>query len=131
MLRELIFLGCHSQFASYPYTFTSYSYSCKILQPYVAPTVRMHSDAVVSSAGSLLMKTVNNKWSTFASAGFGFRIHVNQPSGPLLENLCVHRSVKYEWRLIITHSLHVKITLQYCFSSGKENQDTQAENLSL
>ena len=72
------------QFASYPYTFTSYSYSCKVLQLYVAATVRMHSDAVLSSTGALLIKTVikiivNNEWSTFASAGFGCRIHVNQP----------------------------------------------------
>ena len=29
MLHELVFLGCHLQFASYPYTFASYSYSCK------------------------------------------------------------------------------------------------------
>ena len=78
MLHELIFLGCHSQFASYPYTFASYSHSCEILQPYVAPTVRMHFDAVVSSAGTLSMKTVNNKWSTFTSPGFGCRMHVNQ-----------------------------------------------------
>ena len=46
MLHELVFLGCHLQLTSYPYTFASYSYSCKILQPYVAATVRMHSDAV-------------------------------------------------------------------------------------
>ena len=60
MLHELVFLGFHSQFASYPYTFVSYSYSCKILQPYVAAAVRMHSDA---STGTLLMKTVikNNR----------------------------------------------------------------------
>ena len=57
VLHELVFLGCHSQFASYPYTFASDSYSCKILQPYVAATVRMHSDAVLSSTGALLMKT--------------------------------------------------------------------------
>ena len=63
--------------------FASYSYSYKILQPYVAARVRMHSDAVLSSTGALLIKTVikivvNNKWSTFASAGFGCRIHVNK-----------------------------------------------------
>ena len=58
MLHELIFLECHSQFVSYPYTFTSYSYSCKILQPYVAAMVRMHSGVVLSSTGALLMKTV-------------------------------------------------------------------------
>ena len=84
MLHELVFLGCHSQFASYPYTFASYSYSCKILQPYVVATVRMHSDAVSSSTNTLLMKPVikiivNNKWSTFSSARFCCRVHVNQP----------------------------------------------------
>ena len=48
MLDELVgvFLGYHLQFASYPYTFTSYSHSCKILQPYVAATVQMHSGAI-------------------------------------------------------------------------------------
>ena len=63
MLCELVFLWCHSQFASYPYTFASYSYSCKILQPYVAATVRMHCDVVLSSTGALLVKTVieNNR----------------------------------------------------------------------
>ena len=34
--------GVIRKFASYPYTFASYSYSCKILQPYVTATVRMH-----------------------------------------------------------------------------------------
>ena len=46
MLHELVFLGCHSQFASYPYTFALHSYSCKILQPYVAATIGTHSDAL-------------------------------------------------------------------------------------
>ena len=32
MLHELVFIRCYSQFASYPYTFASYSYSCKILR---------------------------------------------------------------------------------------------------
>ena len=58
MLHELVFLECLSQIASYPYKFAPYSYSCKILQPYVAATVRMRSDAVLSSNGALLMKTV-------------------------------------------------------------------------
>ena len=58
MLPELVFLGCHSQFVSYPYTFTSYSYGCIILKPYVGATERMHSDAILSSTGALLMKTV-------------------------------------------------------------------------
>ena len=34
------------------YTFTLYSYSCKILQPYVAATIRTHSDAVLPSTGA-------------------------------------------------------------------------------
>ena len=50
ILDELVFLGYHSQFASY-------SYMCKILQPYVASTVRMHSDGVFSSVGASRMKT--------------------------------------------------------------------------
>ena len=43
---------------------------CNVLQPYIAAMAHMHSDAVLSSTGALLMKT----------AGCGFRIHVNQPS---------------------------------------------------
>ena len=58
MLHELAFLRCHSQFALYLYTFASYSHSCKILQPYFASTERMHSDAILSFTGALLMKTV-------------------------------------------------------------------------
>ena len=58
ILHELVFLGCHLQIASYPYTFSSYSYGCNILQPYVAATVRIGSDAVLSSTGALLIKTV-------------------------------------------------------------------------
>ena len=50
--------GYHSQFGSYPYTFSSYSYGCKILQPCVSASVRMHSDVVLSSTGALLMTTV-------------------------------------------------------------------------
>ena len=57
MLHELVFLECHSQFASYPYTFASYADSCKILQPCVVATVRMHSDAIYSSIGASRMKT--------------------------------------------------------------------------
>ena len=36
VLHELVFLGCHLQFAAC-------SYGCKILQPYVVATVPMHS----------------------------------------------------------------------------------------
>ena len=73
MLHELVFLECHSQFASYPYTFASYSYGCKILRPFVAATVRMHSDAVLSSTCALLMKTVtgNNPRSQIVHIRFG------------------------------------------------------------
>ena len=52
MLHELVFLGCHTQFASYPYTFASYLHSCKILQPCVVAMVRMHSNAPFSSIGA-------------------------------------------------------------------------------
>ena len=79
-----MFLGCHSQIISYPYMFASYSYGCKILQPYVAATVRMRSDAVLSSTGALLIQRVmkiivSNKWPTFTSVEFGGRTHLNQP----------------------------------------------------
>ena len=57
MLHELVFLGFHSQLVSYPYMFVSYSYSWKILQSYVAATIRMHSDAVLSSTDALLKAT--------------------------------------------------------------------------
>ena len=57
MLNELVSLGCHSQFASHPYTFASYSYGCKILQPHVAATARMHPDAMFFSIGASQMKT--------------------------------------------------------------------------
>ena len=88
MLHELVLLGCHSQFASYPYTFASYSHSCKILQPYVASTVRMHSDATFFSIGASLMKTfiknqclLTNSVFFINNCRFGRmrRIHVNQP----------------------------------------------------
>ena len=58
MLHELVLLGCHSQFASYPYTLALYLYSCKILQPYVVARIRTHSDVLLSSTGAPLMKTV-------------------------------------------------------------------------
>ena len=56
MLHEM-FSGCYSQMASYPYTFTSYSHSCKILQPSLAAMVRMYSDAILFSIGASRMKT--------------------------------------------------------------------------
>ena len=63
MLHELALLGYHSHLASYLYSFASYSYSCKILQPYVEAMVRIHSGAVLSSTGAPLMKTAikNNR----------------------------------------------------------------------
>ena len=65
--------GGHSQFVSYLYMFASYSYSCKILQPYVTATVQMHSDAVLSSTGALLIKTVikNNRQKQMVHFRFG------------------------------------------------------------
>ena len=53
-LHEVAFLGYHP----YPYSFSSHSYSCKILQLYVAARVRVDFDAVLSSTGAPLMKTV-------------------------------------------------------------------------
>ena len=57
MLHELVFLGCHSKFASYPYTFASYLHSCKILHLYVVAMVGMHSDAIFFFIGAYRMKT--------------------------------------------------------------------------
>ena len=54
LLHELVFLGYHS---AYPYSFASYLYSRKILEPYVAATMQMHSDAVFSSVGASRRKT--------------------------------------------------------------------------
>ena len=66
MLHELVFLWCHSQFASYPYTLASYLHNCKILQPYVVATVLLHSDAIFFSIGASRIKTFikNQCWST-------------------------------------------------------------------
>ena len=60
MMHELVFLKYHLHFASFPYSFTSYSYSCKILQPYVAASVRLHSGRVLSYSGAPLMKQAKN-----------------------------------------------------------------------
>ena len=57
MFHELVLLGYHSHFVSYPHSFVCYSDSCNVLQSYSAATVRMHSDAVLSSTGASLMKT--------------------------------------------------------------------------
>ena len=58
MLHKLLFLWCHLQNAMYPYKFASYLYGRKTLQPYVAATVGIRSDAVLSSTGALLLKTI-------------------------------------------------------------------------
>ena len=60
--------------------FASYSYSCKILQPCVAAKVRVHSDAVLSSTGALLMKSVieSNPLSLWPDVVAG-SIYANQP----------------------------------------------------
>ena len=69
MLHELEFLGCQLQVASYPYTFASYSHSCKILQPYVAATLRMHSEAIFFSIGASRLKTfIKNQRSKIKNA---------------------------------------------------------------
>ena len=62
MLYELVFLGCHSQFASY-------SYSWEILEPYVAATVQMHSDAIVFCIGVSQMKTFIKNQSSSTNSG--------------------------------------------------------------
>ena len=57
-LHELVFLRYNSQFASNPYSFASYSYRFKVLQPYVAATVKMHSDVAFSFIVAFRMTTV-------------------------------------------------------------------------
>ena len=63
MLHELVFLGYLSRFASY-------SYSCQILQPYIAGMVQMHSDGLFFSVGASQIKTFikNQCLSTTASS---------------------------------------------------------------
>ena len=69
MLHELVFRGCHSQFSSY-------SYSCKFFCGYGTDAFRC---GIIFHWWTQSWKiTINNKLSTFASAGFGCRIHVNQ-----------------------------------------------------
>ena len=60
MLHYLIFLGIIRSSLRISYSFALYSYSAKILQPYVATTVQMHSDAVFASINASRMKTVIN-----------------------------------------------------------------------
>ena len=87
MFYEPVFLGYYSHFPSCLYPFTSYSYSCKILQPCVETTVWMHSDSILSSTGATLMKTVikiivNNKWWFFINYfrfGLDRQLYENQP----------------------------------------------------
>ena len=51
------------------YTFVLYWHSCKILQPYVNVTERMHSDAIFFSVGASEMKTfIKNQCSSTNSA---------------------------------------------------------------
>ena len=64
------------------YSFASYPYSSKILQPYVAAAVRMSSDAVSGLSPQSLKLIINNKWWLFINRsrfGFGRRLHMNQP----------------------------------------------------
>ena len=111
MLHELVFLGCHSQFASYPYTSAWYSNSRKILQPYVAATARMHSDAILFSTGALLMKRVikNNRQQQMVHFRFG-RIRLPDTCEPALTGLKRCGSVppvcRYVLTIISVHILH-------------------------
>ena len=58
-----LFLCCMNWYSwgvirsSHTYSFASYSHSCKILQPCVVATVRMHSNAIFSSISVSRMKT--------------------------------------------------------------------------
>ena len=56
----------------------------------------------------------------------GRHIRIGESAFRATFHLSVQRIVKREWPLIITHSFHVKITLQYYISSEKENEGTQA-----
>ena len=61
MLHELVCLWCHSQNILYHCIhtqFASYLYGSKILQPYIAATVGIRSDAVLSSTGALMIETI-------------------------------------------------------------------------
>ena len=59
-----VFSGYDSHFASYLFSFASYSYSCKIVQLYVEVTVRIHSVAVLSfaSVAKLILVSSNLKF---------------------------------------------------------------------
>ena len=57
MLHKLVFLGYHSHFALYPYSFALYnSYSCKILRTIRCGlgTELMHSNTVLKSVSKVL-----------------------------------------------------------------------------
>ena len=82
MLHELVFFGCHSQFASYRYTFSSYSHNCEILQPYVAAKVRMHLDAIFSSIGASQIKIfIKNQCSSTNSGSLKATVGSEAPDG--------------------------------------------------
>ena len=59
MLHQMVRVSLAARFVSV--LSVPYSYSCKILPPYIAATVRMHSDAVFSSIGASQMKTLIKK----------------------------------------------------------------------
>ena len=128
MLYKLVFLFCHSQFASYPYTSASYSHSGKILQPYVAVTVRMHSDAIFSAIGASRMKTSS-------------KINTRQQIVVLHKQLSVlthqtdtrestlratsHLCVKRERLLITAYSLYSENIMQFHFYLSHVSDEEQ------
>ena len=132
MLHELVFLEFHSQFASYPYAFASYSYSCKILQPYVAATVRMHSNAVLSSTCALLMKTVtgNNPQLQIVHISFG-RIRLPDTSESAFTTIrirCERVWIRCDLRMtpqecqFMQHKIQLITGLRcFCISLNKKN----------
>ena len=92
MLNELVLLGYHSQIVPCPYSFASYSYISKILQPYVAATdgyipMRYPPGVILlyrcfpneNSHEKLML--INKQWFFIKQFRFAFGswIHVNQP----------------------------------------------------
>ena len=114
IIRSSKFEVRSSQFASYPYTFASYSHNCKILQPYVPATVRMYSDAICFFVSASRMKIYSSK------------INARQQIMVIYKQMSVrtHKADTYESALLrnfkmspsITNSAYTSfiIVLHYC-----------------
>ena len=94
MFHELVFLGYHSQFASYPSVFICFGFvQLCVFTKIVAATVQMPSDAVFSSVGVPRMKTVIKNQCSLPNGGSiqTSRIHEDRPS-PSLRFAQLHRT---------------------------------------